>query len=281
MWSGSPCARTATTVSNHPRLRADAGAGRRQGICQQSIVGRTVAIAECVTSETSNTRQPGTSDDVQTGGVGKSPKFPIARDRGMPPSRQDCAMRASPRRALRRLPSTKARRSPARRQNPSVISSSGRSANVVRTLPGSLGSLRSSVRTAGAISTCRSPRARSSSSTSRPAAPSRKAIQVLVSAAITRPSTRRWTGESHAAAEFAKPGVGSDAATSCRPVRTVSVIPAPLARCARASRSPECYGDLLHHVHMVENTILVASHRYGSPCRPRAAKARRATRAPC
>jgi len=108
--------------------------------------------------------------------------------RGMPWSIQLWAIKASPRRALRRVASTLARNAP-----PLPIArcdvDQSTSEIVSTTSEGSFGSLKSSVSTTGTITSWRSAKARSSNCTSSPLLPSRKAIQLLVSAAITgRPS---------------------------------------------------------------------------------------------
>jgi hypothetical protein len=98
---------------------------------------------------------------------------------------QLCAINASPRRALRRFPSTFARKIPARCQKPTRSSMWGTCKSISETSEGNSGSLNSSVRTTGTITTRRSASARSSNSASSPVPPSRKATHVLVSAAIT------------------------------------------------------------------------------------------------
>jgi hypothetical protein len=102
----------------------------------------------------------------------------------------------------------------------------------------SFGSLRSSVSTTGTMTTCRSSSAESSRCTSSPAAPSRKATHVLVSAAITdQPATANVRLKRTLPRRRRRRAYVRDVATSFSPVRTVWVIPAPLARCAFSRRS--------------------------------------------
>ena len=90
---------------------------------------------------------------------------------GIPASRQLRAMSASPSRALRRFARTFARSSPARFQNPGWTSISSSSERVFDASGVMRGSLSNSVKTGGAMSSCRSARLQSSSSTSLPPSP--------------------------------------------------------------------------------------------------------------
>ena len=123
------------------------------------------------------------------------------------------------------------------------------------------------------MTTCRSAKALSSSCASSPAAPSRKATQVLVSAAIncSRPDHNHRSAFSSARAREKRTfprscrrrAYVSDAATSCSPSRTVSVIPAPLARCAFSSSSSGTSTVILRAVCIPHFTILNTSIEYG------------------
>src|SRR5207249_12187391 len=104
--------------------------------------------------------------------------------RGLAPSMQLLAIRASAGRALERVASTFAGNSPARFQEPDPISIKGTSESVSATPVGSFGSLNSSVSTTGTITTCRSSSALSSSCESSPAPPSNKPTTDIVSDAL-------------------------------------------------------------------------------------------------
>ena len=147
-------------------------------------------------------------------------------------------------------------------KHPSRASIRGNAARVWPTSGSNLGSLNSSVRTTGTITSCLSLRAWSNTSVSWPRSPCRKAIHVLVSAAIIGPSSspRLCAKIGLDLDTFAAAHRSAEAAKSCRPGANGLRHAATLARCALSRSSTGTSTVILRAAPMHENTIPIPAH---------------------